>query len=99
MSRLAVFSRTLGGLAMALVLFVSRPARAEQSPPGEASTALTIGQAVATALARNRDIIAATAKAGQVKATAEEIMGHLGMSPAAPAADATAAPAAAPEKK
>lgn len=59
MSRLAVFSRTLGGLAMALVLFVSGPVRAEQSPPGEASTALTVGQAVATALARNRDIIAA----------------------------------------
>lgn len=45
------------------------------------------------------DIIAATAKAGQVKATAEEIMGHLGMSPAAPAAEAAAAPAAAPAAK
>ena len=37
------------------------------------------------------DVMAAVAKAGQVKATAEELMAHLGMSPAPPTA--TAAPA------
>ena len=42
------------------------------------------------------DIIAATAKAGQVKATAEELMNKLGMSPA-PASTAPDAAAAAPE--
>lgn len=43
------------------------------------------------------DIMAAVTKAGQVKATAEELMGHLGMTAAAPAA---APPAAAkPVKK
>ena len=40
------------------------------------------------------DIIAATAKAGQVKAMADELMSHLGLS-AEPAAAAAAAPAAA----
>ena len=44
------------------------------------------------------DIVAATAKAGQVKATAEELMAKLGMSPAPAAAEA--APAATePAKK
>ncbi len=58
MSRSTLFSRTLRGLALVVVgvLIVIGPARAEPSPPGEA---LTMEQAVGTALHRNRDLIAA----------------------------------------
>lgn len=61
MSKSAIFRSALLGLA----LWVGGPAHAETSPPGEAPSGLTavspllIGQAVSTALARNRDIIAA----------------------------------------
>ena len=72
------------------------PAGLDKAGLESAKTALegaTAAWAEAGTAFSSGDVMAAMAKAGQVKATAEELMAHLGMSPAAAAAPAAAEPA------